>query len=272
MPDELVIDMGAASAAQTPGLNVSDVPGNPNAVNVTEKLVDPLAPKVDETANKAGDPAKKDEETAAKPDEKKADEAAKDPAKKEEAKPDEDPEKKIVEDAGLDYQAIVDEYKTNQGLTPETDAKLKEAVKKAGLPEEIVDAYFDNLKAQEELFTQRVHSMVGGQEGFNDMAAWARQNLSEKELKTFSDLAEAGDSDQALMAIRLLHSQYRQAVQTGGNRIRGDAGPAAAGGNLIRSQTELAELMASPEYAKSPARRREVQERLHRSVVAGVFQ
>lgn len=262
MPEKVMIDVEKITAKNPGNLVVNPVPGNPNAVQVTETPLDPLAPKPGE-APKPDEPAKGTEP------EKKPDEPVK--PKEPEKKPDEDPEKKIVEGAGLDYQAIVEEYRTNQSLTPETMGKVKEAVKKAGLPEEVVDAYFQNMKAQEELFAQQAYVMVGGQEAFNDMAAWARSYLSEKELKTFSDLAEKGDPDQAMMAIRLLHSQYKQAVQTGGTRIKGDSGAAPGEGGLIRSQAELAELMGTPEYAKSPTRRREIQERMARSVAAGVL-
>ena len=277
-PDPTAANNNAAAAAATVASAVIS-PVNPRSVTMAMAPQDPLAGAAAPAAAPAATPAAPAAAPAA-PGAAKAPAAAApaapaaaDDKAAADTKPEDAAAKKIVDNAGLDYQAIVNEYQTTGYIKPETKDALRKAVEKAGLPPELVDQYFVNLKAQEALLVNKAYEIAGGKDAYEEMGAWARENLTPEEIETFSSMAKTGSPDQALLAVKLLHGQWRQAAMEGGQRMRASSGSSGSGSQskLFHSMAELAEAQKDPNYAISPTLQREVQERLQRSIAAGVF-
>lgn len=179
--------------------------------------------------------------------------------------------KAVVESAGLDYDAIVSEYRANNGsISEKTSGELKQAVKKLGLPETVVDRYFNGLAAEQTQFMSSVYQITGGEEGYEEMVAWAKESLSPKELQTINAMADSDDAEQALMAVRLLHGQYQQNAGVGGSRVKATSG-APSGSGTFKNMSEYAAALADPKYSTSPSYQEEVVAKLQRSIASGEF-
>jgi hypothetical protein len=170
----------------------------------------------------------------------------------------------IVEDAGLDYNAMADEYWQGGDLTPETYTKLA----KAGISKDMVQDYIDGQQARGQLIRQSVLGEIGGEDNFRAMSQWASVNLSAPELTAYNKLAESRDPEVAKMAVSNLYSKYTNANGRPAQRSV-TAGKASGGnpGEVFRSTAELTRAMSDPRYKTDPAYRQDIADRLRRSEI-----
>lgn len=179
--------------------------------------------------------------------------------------------KEIVKDAGLDFDAIAAEYKANGGQLPtETYEKVVSGLEAKGISKAYIDSYFTNLNAAEQLFVRDVYQITGGEENYNEMAAWAQENLTPQALKAFSDMAEAGNAEQGLLAVEMLYNQYQASTREGGNRVTSTNGSLLAQGSY-RSKDEYYAAIADPRYATDPDYQQSVQRRAEISYLNGTL-
>jgi hypothetical protein len=104
-------------------------------------------------------------------------------------------------------------------------------------------------------------SLAGGEEQFNDMLAWANENLTPGEQKAYNDAVLSEGS--AEFAIQGLYARYRQAAGAP-NFVNTQNTPASTNG-AYQSQREMMVDMANPKYHKDPAFRKMVQQKVARS-------
>lgn len=168
----------------------------------------------------------------------------------------------VVENAGLNFDAMQEEYQANQGLTEAT----YESLAKSGIPKEVVDSY---IAGQEQLATSLRTTMfdsVGGEEAYGTMMEWASTNLTSNETQAYNDTMNSGNSDQIQMTVHGLKARYTAANGSDPKLISGDTTSANAGGRFD-SVAQLTEAMRDPRYAKDSAFRQSVQNKLSNSSI-----
>ena len=152
-----------------------------------------------------------------------------------------------VENAGLDFNTLAQEYADNGQLGEQSYKALEDS----GIPKEYVDQFIAGQKAIGAQQTSNVKSMVGGEEAYNEMASWASKNMSDGEKKAYNTAVNSADMDTVKLAVDGLRAKYQAANGTEPNLVQGKATPVAEQG--YSSWAEVTEAMADPRYAKDPA-------------------
>lgn len=166
---------------------------------------------------------------------------------------------KAVEDAGLDMDALTQEFQTDGELSEASLAKLE----KAGISKDMVDAYVAGQMALAEQATQRVYARVGGEETFKEMVSWAADNMTPEEIKAYNAAVDSGDEGQINLALDGLSAKFKASRGTKPNLIGGRK--SSTGTDTFQSTSELTSAMRDPRYKTDPAYRRAVEEKLARS-------
>lgn len=129
-------------------------------------------------------------------------------------------------------------------------------------------AYREQQPAQEQQYQispEEVNSMkgiVGGEEQYNQMVAWAAQNLSNEEIAVYDAVMDKGDPQAIYFAIQALNYRFQDSVGTEGRLLTGTA---AQSMDTFRSQAEVVRAMSDPRYDNDPAYRQDVYNKLERS-------
>lgn len=160
---------------------------------------------------------------------------------------------------GVDFDALQDTYAETGGISEKDYADLE----KAGLPKSVVDAWIAGQEAVAEQSVNALMDTVGGRDAYNDMTAWAADNLSEMEIASFNKAIDSGDRDIQIMAIEGIQNKYHAVEGRQPNLIQGQAAPQTGGG--FASVAELTAAMSDPRYGKDTAYRQEVAARLQKS-------
>jgi hypothetical protein len=166
------------------------------------------------------------------------------------------------------FNSIDDELAQGGEISEESMAKLSAMDSK-----DLVDAYLryqntlDDAPVQEgrELNDQEVSSIynsVGGETQYQQMTAWAAENLDADTVQAFDNVIESGNVAAINLALRGLQSQYNDNVGYENNMIQGKP---AQSGNGFRSQAEVVRAMNDPRYDRDPAYRQEVMDKLANS-------
>lgn len=163
--------------------------------------------------------------------------------------------------AGLNLDTYAKEYADTGALSDESISKLVAS----GIPEPIVRNYLEGIGALADRQTQQIYGIAGGEAQYNSMLEWASENLDEGEIDAFNSIMEQGNQSSMQMAVRGLQARYTQTVGQPSKLIQGSTtGPS---GGAFRSIAEVTAAMQDPRYAKDPAYRREVENRLKTSNV-----
>ena len=166
------------------------------------------------------------------------------------------------------FDSIDDEIAQGGEISEESMAKLTAMDSK-----DLVDAYLryqntlEDAPVQEgrELNDQEVSSIynsVGGEAQYQQMTAWAAENLDADTVQAFDNVIETGNVAAINLALRGLQSQYNDNVGYENNMIQGKP---AQSGNGYRSQAEVVRAMNDPRYDRDPAYRQEVMDKLANS-------
>ena len=163
-----------------------------------------------------------------------------------------------VEAAGVDFDALQQEY--NQGGLSE-DAYFKLA--EAGFPKNLVDSWIQGQEALASDYQSSVHNIVGGEQAYGEMIGWASDNLSEAEIAAYDKAVDSGDIDMVKLAVSGLQSKYQAAEGSDPALIAGQS--ASSSGGNYSSWAEVTTAMRDPRYARDPAYRQSVADKLGRS-------
>ena len=166
------------------------------------------------------------------------------------------------------FQNLNTEYDENGQLSEESIAQLTSMSS-----EDLVDLYFryqDQLEPQQavegrELSDQEVSQLfdsVGGEQQYQQITAWAGENLDADTVEAFDGVIESGNLAAINLAIRGLQVQYNDSVGYENNMIQGKP---AQSSNGFRSQAEVVRAMQDPRYDRDPAYRQEVVDKLQYS-------
>ena len=164
-----------------------------------------------------------------------------------------------VENAGLDFNTLADEYAKNGQLGDESYKSLEES----GIPKEYVDQFIAGQKAIGEQQTNTVKSMVGGDEAYTEMAQWASKNMTDGEKKAYNTAVNSPDMETVKLAVDGLRAKYHTANGSEPNLVQGKATPVAEQG--YESWAEVTQAMADPRYSKDTAYQDAVKSKLANS-------
>lgn len=167
--------------------------------------------------------------------------------------------REAVEQAGLDFEALSQEFWNNDGLTDESYDQLE----KAGIPRELVNSYIEGQEALLSTTTNQVFDSVGGQDSYEAMTAWAGDNLSDGQIDAFNRAVNSGDMEETMFAVQGLKSMYD--AQRGTEPARQLAGQARASTDAYQSLAQMKADMADPRYQSDSAFREAVAQKLGRS-------
>ncbi len=167
---------------------------------------------------------------------------------------------KAIKDAGLDMDALSVEYADKGELT----AKSLDALAKIGITGDMVDSYIAGQTAQADGIRNALLEPVGGQEAYDDMIAWATDNMEDGDIDAFNGILEGGDLNATKLAVGDLHNKF---VAANGNEPARqlDGNPTNGSLAVYESTADLMKDMGNPEYAKNPAFRAKVEAKLSRS-------
>jgi len=159
---------------------------------------------------------------------------------------------------GIDFDVLQQEYQELGGLSEDA----YEALAEAGFPEAVVDQWIAGQEAISQQVQSEMHSLVGGTEQYQELVGWAADALPEAEIDAFNATMETQDPDMIRLTIQGLNARYRS--EAAPNLIQGSTGAVSTGGKF-ESNAELTTAMSDPRYAKDPAYRQAVADKLARS-------
>ena len=156
----------------------------------------------------------------------------------------------------------------NGELSPET----KEQLSKMN-PAEVAAEYLkyrqqieSNQQYTEDITDQEVaelRGIAGGDDGYQELVAWASENLSPEDIQRYDNVIASGNYDAISFAVQALKSAYTEANGVEGQLFKGK--PTSNTKDVFRSQAEVVQAMSDPRYDKDPAYRQDVFAKLERS-------
>ena len=159
---------------------------------------------------------------------------------------------KSADDLLKAYQEL--EKKLGSGQTEETEESESE-----------VEDQEPVVLSQEEEAT--ILESIGGQETFDAVQAWAKENLDQAELDAYNREVNSGDYYRARNALQSLSYAYQENEGSEPQLLGGKISANAT--DVFRSTAEVMQAMNDPRYLKDSAYTNDVQEKLVRSEVLG---
>tara|TARA_B100000459_G_scaffold49739_1_gene26400 strand:- start:26225 stop:27019 length:795 start_codon:yes stop_codon:yes gene_type:complete len=167
----------------------------------------------------------------------------------------------LLEQSNVDYVSMND-YWQEQGEI--TDAHYKE-LEQAGFPRSLVDAHLNGLRDQAAVTEKEIFAIRDsyGQDNFANMQDWAKNNLTDAEKKAYSAGISSNNIEQVKLTVAGLHARFVAASGQEPTLLSGR--PSSGGVDKYESTAQLEDAMNDPRYARDPAYRAQVQEKLGRS-------
>ena len=120
----------------------------------------------------------------------------------------------------------------------------------------------DKKQSQTMMF-KAVHNLVGGADNYSKLIEFAKTNLSEAEQNAFNDTLETGSIEQVKFAVQGIASRAGINAEQPQSMINGDSIETAS--DIFESSAQVIEAMNDPRYAKDPAFRKQVEDKIARS-------
>jgi hypothetical protein len=178
---------------------------------------------------------------------------------KQSAAPTEDPKTPTVETAGLDLNAMAQEYIDNGNkLKPES----VETLKAKGLTPEAFDTFVAGLKAGADATVAALASTVGGKPQLDTLYAWAKANVPTNELEAYNAIITAGNLNASKLALEGLLGRYVKATGKEPSVVNAGAATTTTGVTGFASNAQIVEAMSHPKYKTDPAYRAQVEARM----------
>lgn len=164
----------------------------------------------------------------------------------------------LLDDKGLDFDVFQQEYAENGGLSEDAYQALQEA----GFPRSMVDSWVAGQDALAAQMTSEMYDVAGGGEQYAQMVQWAADSLPESEVAAYNATMESGDPNMIRLAVQGLNARYRSEAEP--TLMQGGTGAVSSGGRF-ESTAELTAAMGDPRYAKDPAYRQSIADKLAKS-------
>ena len=166
-----------------------------------------------------------------------------------------------LEERGVDFDALSNEFAEQGGLTEES----YESLLKAGIPRTMVDQFIEGQNAVAGQLQQQAFEQVGGQQAYEDMVSWASESLNEASIDAFNNAMNSGNIETANLAIQGLQAQYRSVNGNEPSLVMGET--KSVTGGVFDSAAQLTAAMRDPRYSSDSAYRQSVANKLQRSNV-----
>jgi len=176
------------------------------------------------------------------------------------------PEEQPAEDKTYENETTpepMDKFYTEYQDKGELSAQSYEELNKMGLNKDLVDGYIAGQEAIANNDVQQVHNLVGGANNYSKLIEFAKTNLSEAEQNAFNDTLETGSIEQVKFAVQGIASRAGINSEQPQSMINGDSIETAS--DIFESSAQVIEAMNDPRYAKDPAFRKAVEEKIARS-------
>ena len=134
---------------------------------------------------------------------------------------------------------------------------------KLGLDKNLVDGYIAGQEAIANTEVQAVHNLVGGTDNYNKVIEYAKGNLNEAEQNAFNETLETGSIEQVKFAVQGIASRAGVNAEQPQSMINGDS--IETNSDIFESSAQVIDAMNDPRYAKDPAFRKLVEEKIARS-------
>ena len=108
-----------------------------------------------------------------------------------------------------------------------------------------------------------IYGVVGGQENYQRVMEWSKDNLDQTDIAAFDSLVDSGNDRMIALAVSGLNALMEKNVGFEGEMATGRAPRQVA--DVFRSQAEVVAAMQDPRYDRDPAYRNDVFEKLGRS-------
>ena len=154
-------------------------------------------------------------------------------------------------------------YAETGELTPEVMEQFTEMSS-----QDLVNAYME-MQGQipsADLTDQQVNNIygvVGGQENYQRVMEWSKDNLDQTDIEAFDSLVDSGNDRMIALAVSGLNALMEKNVGFEGEMVTGRAPRQQV--DAFRSQAEVLQAMQDPRYDTDPAYRNDVFEKLSRS-------
>lgn len=184
------------------------------------------------------------------------------PEAKEEAPEEEAPNETV------DYMArLTKEYDEKGELSEEAITNLSKMDSKE-LIKSYLEYYTKTQSTQQQATVEAteinaIKESVGGEQAYQDMTAWASENLSANEVNDYNTVTNSGNPAAIRFAVEVLKTRYTASEGYEAPLVTG--GKPSTGVKAYRSQAELARDIANPLYHSDPAFRNDVEAKLSMS-------
>lgn len=167
-----------------------------------------------------------------------------------------------VADAPFDIAALTKEYTENGSLSAESYKQLEDG----GISNDMANQYIAGQKALGAQIGNDVKNTVGGEDNYNGMVEWAKNNYSPEQITAYDNAVNSGNIELAKMAAKGLQSDYQSTTGVEGEVYGGkQAAPEGGQGDVFRSNAEVTTAMKDPRYDSDHAFRQDVRDKLERS-------
>ena len=163
---------------------------------------------------------------------------------------------------GVDYDALVKEYEDNGKLSEES----MKALKGAGYPETVVNAFIKGFEAQVNEFTNAVYKMAGGEAEYGKLCNFIK-GLGEADVQAFNETINSGSLTQLAALINGYKAQMTTKYGTSNRSILGGANAVEAQG--FNSKDAMIKAMNDPRYGNDMAYTERVQRMTMQSTFLG---
>lgn len=163
---------------------------------------------------------------------------------------------------GVDYDALVKEYEDNGKLSDES----MKALKGAGYPEAVVNAFIKGFEAQVNEFTNAVYKMAGGEKEYGRLCEFVK-GLGEADVQAFNETINSGSLTQLSALINGYKAQMTTKYGTSNRSILG--GAAMVENKGFNSKDAMIKAMNDPRYGMDMAYTEKVQRMTMQSTFLG---
>ena len=163
---------------------------------------------------------------------------------------------------GVDYDALVEEYQENGKLSDES----MKALKGAGYPETVVNAFIKGFEAQVNEYANAVYKMAGGEKEYGKLCNFIK-GLGEADVQAFNETINSGSLTQLAALINGYKAQMTTKYGTSNRSILGGANTVETKG--FNSKDAMVKAMNDPRYGTDMAYTEKVQRMTMQSTFLG---
>lgn len=145
-----------------------------------------------------------------------------------------------------------------------SEKTVNEISKSHNLSPEDVQAVASMFVQQSQAEVTAMVESVGGQEQFDTIKSWARDNLSDEEIAQYNTALGSGQKETMSMALKALSAQYKEANGSDSKLLQGKSVSDSMDGTYPTMEEAMADI-ANPKYKTSAAFRKKVEEKMARS-------